>query len=132
MSSIEYSRDPGDDYITERDHRWTGGDAAETRGHIPARHLRLTSPSGTTTDAVTVEVVSGLQVCRDNTPADVLTYDGNCVVSVDGQERTISLVDGTGKLEISTDKPAGETVLVAARALADHPAESDAVEVEVV
>jgi len=54
------------------------------------------------------------------------------VVSVAGQERTVTLVDGTGRLEISTDQPAGETVRVRAQTLADHPARPDTIEVEVV
>jgi len=137
-ADLTYVRKPGDDWITERDYRWSGGDYAESHRYSPARHLRLSTADGQVTgdgsdiEVVTVEVVSGLQVCRDNTPADVLAYDGDCTVVVAGQERTVTLVDGTGRLEISTDQPTGETVTVEARDLADHPAKPDAVSIEVV
>jgi len=137
-SSIEYHRNPGEDYVTERDYRWSGGEYAKTVGHIPARHLRLTTEDGqvtgdgTDTETVEIEVVSGLQVARDNTPADVLAYDGDCTVAVAGQERTVTLAGGTATVDVTTDQPAGETVLVEARALADHPAETDTIRIQVV
>jgi hypothetical protein len=130
MSSIEYVRESGDDFITELDHRWAGGETAEVVGHIPARHLRLTTPNGTTDDPVEVAVVSGIQVARDNTPADVLAYDGDCVVAVAGQERTVTLTDGTATVDVQTDQPVGETVLVEALDLVDHPARADTARIE--
>jgi len=88
---------------------------------------------GQDVETVTVEVVSGLETARSIlSEADRFSYDGDCVVSVAGQERTVTLVDGTGRLEISTDQPAGETVRVRAQTLADHPARPDTIEVEVV
>lgn len=111
---------------------------AELRGGIPARHLRISLTDGsldndeTDTETVTVEVVSGLQVVRGETPADVLSYDGTATLRVDGAEQTADLTDGSGSIDVTTSKSAGSIITVEAVGLADHPAGSDRAEIEVV
>lgn len=136
MSSTEFARDTGDEYVTEKVH--TDTQTAEIRGHIPARHLRLSLADGQVvndgqdTETVAVSVVSGLQVARGNTPADVLDEDGTATVDIDGQPVEVDLTGGTGQREVTTTAAAGTTISVEAVGLADHPAESDTAEIEVI
>jgi hypothetical protein len=134
MSSTEYQHNDDDEYVTELTH--TDTQTAETYGHIPYRQLRVSlsdgqiSNDGTDTVTVTVEVVSGLDVARGDDPT-VLDYDGDVTLSVDGQQTTKTLTNGTVSFDLTTDKPAGSEIEILAESLADHPAESDHATIEV-
>jgi len=138
MSSTEYIHNDGDRFVTEKVD--TGIQVAEVHGHIPFRQLLVrlndgqVTNSGTDTETVTINVVDGLEVARGTDPnnATVLGYEGGLTVSIDGVETTKTLSNGTVSFDLTTDKPAGSTITVIAESLADHPAESDSVEIEVV
>lgn len=137
MSSTEYVHNDGDDYVTEQVD--TGNQVAEVYGHIPYRHLLVTvsdgqiANDGEDTETVTVEAVDGLEVARgtDPTEASVLDYDGDMTVTVDGQEVTKTLTNGSVEFDITTEKSAGSTIEIVAESLVDHPAKSDSVTIEV-
>jgi len=137
MPSTDYTRDAGDDYVTEQTD--TGSQVAQTYGHVPYRHFRVSTDDrevvndGTDTEVVTVEVVNGLEVARGTAPVDatVLDYDGDVTVRVDGIELTKTLTDGGVSFDVTTEKSAGSVIEVEAADLADHPAESDTAEIEV-
>jgi len=89
---------------------------------------------GSDTETITVEVVDGLEVARGTDPAEatVLDYDGDVTLTIDGAvETTKTLTDGSVSFDVTTEKPAGTTIEIVAESLADHPAESDRVEIEV-
>lgn len=89
---------------------------------------------GTDTETVTIEVIDGLNVARGTDPskAAVLDYDGDVILSVDGQQTTKTLTNGSVSFGLTTDKPAGSEIKIVAESLADHPAESDSATIEVV
>lgn len=136
MSSTKFERDGA--WIVERVD--TGTQVAEINGHIPARHLRLSvndyqvSNDGTDTEAVTVEVVDGLEVARGADPSDatVLDYNGDVTMSIDGVEVMKTLTNGSVSFGLTAEKSAGETIDIVAKSLADHPAKSARVFIEVV
>jgi len=135
MSSIEYQHDDGDDYVTELTH--TDNQTAEVYGHIPYRHLRVSLADtqllndGTDSETVTIEVMSGLDVSRGDSPT-VLDYNGDVIITVDGQQTTKTLTNGSVEFDLTTDKSAGTEIEIIAESLADHPAESDRATIEVV
>lgn len=135
MSSTEYTHNDGDDYVTEL--VTTDAQTAEVYGHLPYRVLQVgvsdsqLTNDGTDTETVTVEVVSGLDVARGDDPT-VLDYDGDVTISIDGNETTKALTNGTVAFDLTTDKPAGSEIEIVAKSLADHPAESDSATIEVV
>jgi len=135
MSSIEYKHNNGDGYVTELTH--TDNQTVEAYGHIPYRHLRLSLSDGqlknddTDSETVTIEVVSGLDIARDDSPT-VLDYDGDVILSVNGQKTTKSLNNGSLEFDIRTDKPAGSGIVAVAESLANHPAERDSATIEVI
>ena len=92
------------------------------------------SNDGADTETVMISVVDGLEVVRGTDPADatVLDYDGDVTLSIDGVETTKTLSNGNVSFNLTTDKSAGSTITVTAKSLADHPAESDSAEIEVV
>jgi len=140
MSSIEYIHQDGDDFITERDHRWSNGEFATEYGTIPYRHLHLSladaqvTNDGTDTETVTISVVDGLDVARGDVPenATVLDHSGDVILFVDGQQTTKTLTNGKVEFDLTTDKPAGSEIEIVAESLADHPAESDSAIIKVV
>lgn len=115
-------------------------DPAVESGSIPARHLRLSLADGQLTndgadvETVTVEVVDGLEVVRGTDPADatVLNHDGDVTLTIDDVEMTKTLAKGSVAFDLTTEKPAGSTIEIVAESLADHPAESDRAEIEVI
>jgi hypothetical protein len=86
---------------------------------------------GTDSETVTVEVVNGLDVARGD-DLTVLDYDGEVTLSVDGQQITKTLTNGSVSFDVTTDKPAASEIEIAAESLADHPTESDSATIEVV
>jgi hypothetical protein len=136
MFSIEYNHKDNDDYVTEITHTET--QTAETYGHIPYHQLRVSADdgqlinNGSDTELVTVEVVNGLQVVQNETPADAVDYNGDVTVSVEGIETTKSVTNGTTSFDITTQKSASSSIEVTAESLSEKPAESDDVEIEVV
>jgi len=103
-------------------------------------HLRVTTANqeitndGSDTETVNVAVVDGLEVMRgtDPTNATVLDYNGDVTLSVDGQQTTKTLTNGSVSFDLTTDKPAGSEIEIVAESLADHVAESDSATIEVV
>lgn len=101
------------------------------------RHLHIETDKqqiqndNTDTETVTVKAVNGLDVARGNSPT-VLDYDGDLTLSVDGQQTTKTLTNGSVSFDIITDKSAGSEIEVVAESLSDHPAESDSATIEVV
>ena len=140
MSSIEHHHSDGDDWLTEFDYRWSNGDYATAYGSTPYRHLRLSLDDGSAVndgsdiETVTIEVVDGLEVARGTGPAEatVLDYNGDVTLRIDDSEVVKTLSNGSVSLDLTTEKPAGSTIEIVAESLADHPAESDRVEIEVV
>lgn len=138
MSSTEYAHNDGDNFVTEQVD--TGNQVAEVYGHLPFRVFRVTLEDGQVanddgdTETVSVKVVDGLEVARGaaHTDATVLDYDGDVTISVDGQQTTKTLTNGSVSFDITTDKAAGSEIEVSAESLADHPAESDSTTIEVV
>jgi hypothetical protein len=135
MSLIEYGHKDGEQYVTEQVD--TGNQVAEIKGHIPYHKLRVETDAdsivgdGQDTVTVTVSVLSGLDYVA-NGRETVISYTGEVTGTVDGTERTAEITDGRVSFEITTEKPAGETVEIEASTLADHPAQSDTVTVEIV
>jgi hypothetical protein len=135
MSSIEYQYSSGDKYVTELVD--TGTQVAEITGHLPYHRLRIShddgqlTNDGSETETVTVEVVNGLQVARGETPADVLAYDGDVTVAINGAETTKSVTDGSVSFDLTTSKPAGVEITVEVVGLNDHPTDTDSVSIEV-
>jgi hypothetical protein len=132
--STEYHHSTGDGYVTETVD--TGTQTAAITGHIPYHHLQVSGDDGqlindgTDTERITVEVVDGLQVARGETPA-VLSYDGDVTLEIDGGETVKSVSAGTASFDITTSKAAGSVISVRGVELSDHPADSDAVSIEV-
>jgi hypothetical protein len=52
-------------------------------------------------------------------------------VRIDGAAVTKTVSGGTVEFDVTTEKPAGETIEIVAKSLADHPAESDSVKLGV-
>jgi hypothetical protein len=108
--------------------------------HRPARHFRVTSSGGTVAndgigvETITVEVVDGLEIARGIAPDDTTTlnYSGDVTLTIDGVETIKTLTDGSVSFGLTTEKPAGSVIKIAAESLTDHPVESDRVEIEVV
>lgn len=88
---------------------------------------------GTDTETVTVEVVDGLEVVRGSDPSDasVLDYSGDVTLTVDGVETAKTLSNGSVSFDLTTTKPEGSTIEIVAESLADHRAEIDRTEIEV-
>jgi len=137
MSSIRWARD-GDHLVKLVE---TDVQTAEVRGTNPARVLRVSTAGdgqlvndGSATETLRVEVVDGLRVARGTDPADadVLDVDDDATLVVDGSEQTLTLMEGSGTLDVSTTAAAGSTIDVVARELASHPAESDRTQIDVV
>ena len=112
----------------------------ETYGHLPFRICRVLvggreiRNDGTDTTMVTVKIVDGLEVTRgtDSAEATVLDCEGDVTLTIDGVETTKTLTDGSVSFDITTEKPAGSTIEIEAESLADHPAEGDRAEIEVI
>jgi len=90
--------------------------------------------NGSDIETVTVEVVDGLEVARGTDPsnATVLRYNGDVTLSIDSQQTTKALTNGSVSFNLTTDKPAGSEIEIIAESLANHPAESDSATIEVV
>jgi len=137
--NIEYVRETGDDFVTERDYRWTGGEYAEIRGHIPYRRLQVTPTDGTlisdgsATETITVTVVDGLEIARGTSPsnATVLDYDGDVMLSVDGSQTVKTLSNGSVSFDVTTTKSAGSEIKIIAESINNHPTDRDSAVVEV-
>jgi hypothetical protein len=136
MSSINtaYNHTTGDKFVTETVE--TEAQTVEKVGHIPYHQLRLAADDGqltndgSDTETITVKIVDGLQRARGETP-DVLNYDGDVTVAIDGAETTRTISDGSVSFDISTSKPAGASIPVRAVGLNSHPADPDSVSIEV-
>jgi len=135
MFSIEYQHTDGDDYVTKLIH--TEVQTAEVYGHIAYRRLRVSTADGqlindgTDTETVTINVMNGLDASRGDTPT-VLSHDGELTVTVDGQQTTKPLTNGSVAFDLTTDKPAGSEIEVTAESLSTHPAKSDSASIEVI
>lgn len=101
--------------------------------HVSLSDSKLVN-GGASTTTVTIKVVDGIEVARGTEPVDatVLDYDGDVTISVDGNETTKTLTNGSVSFDLTTDKPAGSEIEIVAESLADHPAESDSTTIEVV
>jgi hypothetical protein len=136
MLSIEYRHDSAEGYVTEL--LDTGTQVAELVGHIPYRQFRVSATDAqltadsADTEEITVELVTGLQVARGETPADALAYDGDVTLTIDGAEIIKTMTDGSVSFDISTSKPAGVSVTVQAVGIPEHPTKSDSVSIEVI
>jgi hypothetical protein len=136
MSLIEtrYSHTTGDKFVTETVE--TDSQIVEKVGHIPYHQLRLTDDDGQLTnngsdvETISVEVVNGLQRARGETP-DVIPYNGDVTVAIDGAETTKTVTDGSVSFDVSTSKPAGASITVRAVGLNNHPTDTDSVSIEV-
>lgn len=115
-------------------------DPARVQPHSAYRHLNVTLADGTVVnddtddEAVSIEIIDGLEVVRGTTTTDatVLDYNGDVTISVDGAEMTKTLSNGSVSFDVTTEKPAGSTIKIVAETLGDHPAESDSATIEVV
>jgi len=116
------------------------GDNHEARSHAGWMHtLTVVLDDGqvindnTDTETVMIKVVDGLEVVKGTSPsnATVLDYGGDVTLSVDGQQTTKTLTNGTVEFDLTTDKSAGSEIEIFAESLADHPAESDSATIEV-
>jgi hypothetical protein len=134
MSSTDYTHNDGDDYMTEKVD--TGNQIAEVYGYLPYRKLNVTTSDGSVSTGgsdsvtVTVEVISQLDYLN-NDRETMLAHDGDVTVRIDGAAVTKTVSGGTVEFDVTTEKPAGETIEIVAKSLADHPAESDSVKLEV-
>lgn len=135
MSLSRYYRDNGDEFVTEE--VTTDTQTAEVRGHLPYRVCHVTlvdgqlTNDGTDTETITIDVVSGLDVTRGDSPTK-LDYDGDVTLTIDGVETTKTLTNGSVSFDVTTKKLSGSTIKIVAESLADHPAESDSATIEVV
>lgn len=138
MSLTEYTRNDGDDYVTEEVD--TGNQVVEVTGHILYYQLAVSPDTGevindgTDTETVTINVVDGLEVARGTDPADATTldYSGDVTLRADGVETTKTLTNGSVSFDLTTEKTAGSEIEIEAVDLADHPAESDSATIEVI
>jgi len=135
MSLTKFAFENGDDYVTEIVE--TNTQTVEVYGNIRYRQLRVTLSDGqiindgTATETVTIEVVSGLDVARGDSPT-VLDYDGDVTLTIDGVQTMKTLTNGNVSFDLTTDKPAGSEIEIVAESIADHPQESDSMTIEVV
>jgi len=135
MPLTNLSHKDGDEYVTEEID--TGNQTAKITGHVPYRLLSVSVESGQVTndgadtETVTVQCLSNLEMVSDNRET-VLSYDGYVTVTVDGQQTTKTLTNGSVSFDLSTDKSAGSEIEVEAESLADHPAEPTSATIEVV
>jgi len=126
--------------VVKRYEAGTNGQATVRKGLNKYRCLHIDTQDqsiindGSDTETITVSVVDGLAVGEgiDPSNADVLSYDGGVAISVDGSETTKTLTNGSVEFDITTDKAADSEIEIAAKSLADHPAESDSATIEVV
>jgi hypothetical protein len=139
MSSINYQHDAGDEFVTEEVE--TGAQTAEVYGHLPYRVAHLSSEDGqlvndgTDTETVTVELRDGLEIARGTDPANaaLVAESRTVVVEIDGAEQSVDVTDGSGTVDLSTQKSAGSTITVEAVWLSDGPAlNTDSIEIEVI
>jgi hypothetical protein len=134
--STEYHHSADEGYVREVVD--TGSQTAEITGHIPYHQFRVSNDDGelindgSDTEVITIKLVNGLQVARENRPADVLAFDGDVSVAVNGAETTKAMTDGSVSFNITTSKPAGASITVRAVGLNNHPAESDSAAIEVI
>jgi hypothetical protein len=133
MSSIEYQHTDGDDYITELDYRVSQDEPAKIEGHIPYRHARLSVSlsSDASTLTVTVEILNGLSVLRDDLTQNKLAYDGTATVQLVGHSTVdISITDGSGQSQVDVSSITSDNLRVTMTALRDSPVESDTTTVD--
>jgi len=138
MSSISYTHDEGDDFVTRVIE--THAQTAKVHGDISYRQFRISvsdgeiSNDGKNTETVTVEVVDGLEVARgtDTADATVLDVNDDAILAVDGSEQTVTISAGTGSVDLTTTKEAGSTIKIEAVELSSHPADRDSATIEVV
>lgn len=128
MSSIEYQHTDGDDYVTELDHRVSSADPAEIYGHLPYRHGRLSV--SVTSDAssldITVEVMNGLSVLRDDPEPSQLGYDGTATVRLVGHTAVdVPITDGSGQSQVDISSITSDDLQVKVESLSDSPVEQD-------
>jgi len=133
MSSIEYQHTDGDDYITELDYRVSKDDPAKIQGHIHYRHSRLSVSlsSDASTLTVTVEILNGLSVLRDDLTQNKLPYDGTATVQLVGHSAVdVTITDGSGQSQVDVSSITSGNLRVTMTALSDSPVESDTTTVD--
>lgn len=133
MSSIEYQHTDGDDYITELDYRVSTDEPGKIEGHIAYRHARLSVSlsSDASTLTVTVEILNGLSVLRDDLTQNKLAYDGTATVQLIGHTSVdISITDGSGQSQVDVSSITSDKLRVTMTALSDSPVESDTTTVD--
>lgn len=133
MSSTEYKHTDGDEYVTELVHTNSSGGPSEVYGHIPYRHSRLSVSlsSDTSTLTVTVEILNGLSVIRDDLTQNKLAYDGTATVQLVGHSTVdISITDGSGQSQVDVSSIPTDSLVVGVSSLSDSPVESDTTTVD--
>jgi len=135
MADRDYQIGEDGVYVKQLIH--TGNQTAVKPEYSPRRHLQLSVSEGQLKNdgkdsaTVTIKVVSGLDVARGDDPT-VLDHDGDVTLSVDGQQTTKTLTNGSVSFDLTTDKPAGSEIEIVAESLVDHPTERDSATIEVV
>lgn len=135
MLSTEYKKGTDGDLLVEIVN--TESQTVEISGHIPYRHIRVSlSNDQLLNDAidstmVTIEVVSGLDLSRGDSP-DMINYNGDVTVFVDDIKMTKTVTNGSVKFDLTTDKQSGSEIGVVAKSLTGHPSEPDSAIIEVV
>jgi hypothetical protein len=89
------------------------------------------SNNGSDIETVAIELTNRKELLQDDNVA-LLDYDGGVTLKIDGVETTKTLTGGSVSFDLTTEKPAGSSINIVAESLADHPAESDSVTIEVV
>lgn len=133
MSSTEYKHTDGDDYVTELVHTNSSDDPTEVYGHIPYRQsvVSVSLSSDTSTLTVTVEILNGLSVLRDDLTKNKLAYDGTATVQLVGHSAVdISITDGSGQSQVDVSSIPSDTLVVGVSSLSDSPVESDTTTVD--
>lgn len=133
MSSTEYQHTDGDEYVTELVHTNSSDDPTEVYGHIPYRQsvvsVSLSSDSSTLT--VTVEILNGLSVLRDDLTQNKLAYDGTATVQLIGHTSVdISITDGSGQSQVDVSSITSDNLVVGVSSLSDSPVEPDTTTVD--
>jgi len=134
MSSIEYRHQDGDDYITEVDYRYSADNPAEIYGHLPYRHARLSVSlsSDASTLTVTVEILNGLSVLRDDLTPNQLAVDGIASVDLVGHTTIeIQIADGSGQSQTDISSISRSSLSVVVSGLTDGPIETDTTTVDI-
>jgi hypothetical protein len=136
MTDIHYKRN-GDTITKLVDTGTEPNTPAKIENHAQYRMLRVSTTdnkiidNGTDTITIMIEAIDKLDVLQNN-EQNVLNYDGDVNVNIDGKKMTKKLSGGTTSFNLTTQKVSDSIIKIVANSLSDKPAESDSIKIKVV